>query len=265
MKVFISADIEGITGVTHDDEGDVRKPESTEFREQMTAEVAAACEGALAAGAAEVWVKDAHDTGRNLLAAKLPREVRLVRGWSGHPFSMAQELNSSFSAMLMIGYHSRAGRATSPLAHTMEGSAESVKLNDRFVSEFLLHAYVAASVGVPVVFVSGDQGLCDEVAAVNSAIGTVAVKQGVGDSTINIHPGRAVEMIRAGAEQALRGDLAACRIPLPERLLLEIRYRNHVRAYRAAFYPGAHRVDDFTVSFSHGNYLDVMRALLFVL
>lgn len=265
MKIYISADIEGITGTTHDDEIDARKPDYGEFRDQMTAEVAAACEGALAAGAAEVWVKDAHDTGRNILAGKLPREVRLVRGWSGHPLSMAQELDGSFAAMVMIGYHSRAGLATSPLAHTMCDVVGYIKLNDRFASEFLLHGYAASSAGVPVVFVSGDQGLCDEVAGVNPAIGTLAVKRGVGGSTINLHPAVAVEKIRTGVEGALRGDLAGCRLPLPDRFTLEIRYRTHVKAYQAGFYPGARVVDPFTVRFEHADYLDVLRAIMFVL
>jgi len=265
MKVYLSADIEGITGTTHDDETDARKPDYGEFRDQMTAEVNAACEGALAAGAKEIWVKDAHDTGRNLLATKLPREIRLVRGWSGHPFSMIQEIDRTFSALLMIGYHSRAGSAASPLSHTMTGSVTHIRLNGQPVSEFLLHAYAAATADVPVVFVSGDEGLCEEVASVNPAIGTVAVKRGVGDSTVNLHPAAAVERIRSGAEEALRGDVARCRFPLPDRFELEIRYRQHTRAFRAGFFPGAQTIDPFTVRFDHRDYKDVMRTLLFVL
>ncbi|MBE0697596.1 MAG: M55 family metallopeptidase, partial [Anaerolineaceae bacterium] len=88
MKVYLSADIEGITGTTHWDETELNKPDYAEFREQMTAEVAAACEGALNAGATEIWVKDAHGSARNLIASKLPRETHLLRGWSGHPYMM---------------------------------------------------------------------------------------------------------------------------------------------------------------------------------
>jgi D-amino peptidase len=265
MKVFISADIEGITGATHDDETDARKPDYAEFREQMTAEVNAACEGARAAGAEEIWVKDAHDTGRNLLAAKLPRDIRLVRGWSGHPLSMIQELDASFAAVLMIGYHSRAGIPGSPLAHTMSDAVTYIKINDRFASEFLLHAYAAASFGVPVAFVSGDQGLCEEVSSVNPAIGVVAVKHGVGNSVVSIHPAVAVDKIRGGVEASLRSDRSRHLISLPDRFTLEIRYREHGRAYRAGFYPGAQPLDPFTVTFAHVHYMDVMRTLLFVL
>ena len=90
MKIYISADIEGVTGVTHWDETDLTKGEYNQFREQMTAEVVAACEGALEAGATEIWVKDAHDSARNIIAAKLPQAAKLIRGWSGHPFIMVQ-------------------------------------------------------------------------------------------------------------------------------------------------------------------------------
>jgi D-amino peptidase len=82
MKVYISADSEGITGTIHWDETENDKPDYSEFRQQMTAEVAAACEGAFEAGASEV-VKDAHGSGRNIIAAKLPLQTRLLRGWSG--------------------------------------------------------------------------------------------------------------------------------------------------------------------------------------
>jgi D-amino peptidase len=74
MKIYISADIEGVTGTTHWDETDRKNLDFKEFQEQMTAEVVASCEGALEAGASEIWVKDAHDTARNIIASKLPRE-----------------------------------------------------------------------------------------------------------------------------------------------------------------------------------------------
>src|SRR5512133_1123253 len=109
MKVYISADIEGITGTTVWDETEKKHPDYAEFQQQMTAEVSAACESCIQAGAEEVWVKDAHDSARNILAAQLPPQTRLLRGWSGHPYLMMEGLDSSFQAALMIGYHSRAG------------------------------------------------------------------------------------------------------------------------------------------------------------
>lgn len=263
MKIYISADLEGITGVTHWDETDLEKPVYAEFRRQMTAEVAAACQGALHAGADEVWVKDAHASGRNLIAADLPRETRLIRSWSGHPFGMVEGLDESFDALVLIGYHSRAGSAASPLAHTITGGITYIKINERFASEFLLSAYTAAMLKVPVAFVSGDQGLCTEIAQVHPPIRTLAVKWGVGGGTNNLHSQEAVEQIRAGVARAITEDYSASLVPLPEHFRLELRYRQHPAAYKASFYPGAQQVDDHTLVYENDSFFEILRFMLF--
>ena len=263
MKLYISADIEGITGVTNWEETDLDKGASEAARQQMTAEVTAACKGALQAGADEIWVKDAHDTGRNIHAASLPLETRLIRSWSGHPFEMVEELDESFQALVLIGYHSRAGSGASPLAHTMSGALTYVKINDRFASEFLFAAYTAAMLKVPLAFVSGDQGLCDEIAQVNPNIQTVAVKWGIGDSTNSIHPDEAVEQIRSGVARALDDDLSLYQVPLPEHFRLEVRYRQHAKAYKASFYPEAQKIDDHTILYENDSFFEILRYMLF--
>jgi D-amino peptidase len=265
MKVFISADIEGVTGVTHWNETELGHAEYQAAREQMTAEVKAACEGALQAGATEIWIKDSHDTGRNLVAAGLPREARLIRGWSGHPMMMLQELDSSFQAVLLVGYHSGAGAGRSPLEHTMDGSVTAVKINGSPISEFMIDLYNSAYHRVPLVFVSGDQGLCEQVKLLNPNIETVAVKEGRGDSTINLHPQLAVDRIREAAEQALKGDLQACLIGLPGHFSLEVVYRTQAKAYQYGFFPGARQADALTVKLETDDYFEVLRFFLFAL
>lgn len=264
MKIYISADIEGITGVTHWNETDLDKGESLAAREQMTAEVVAACEGALESGAGEIWIKDAHDSGRNIFAERLPHEARLIRGWSGHPFTMLQELDSSFDALALVGYHTGAAFAGSPLAHTMSGNIAWIKINGSLATEFLISAYTAALVKVPLVFVSGDSSLCAHVAGFNSNITSVAVKDGVGDSTINIHPDLAVQRIRTGMAQAIQHP-SACLIPLPEHFSVEIQYRHPHRAYHYSFLHGAAQTDPVTIHFEHEDYFEVLRFLLFAL
>ncbi len=265
MKVYISADIEGTTGITHWDEVDKEKRDYKVFQEQMTREVAAACKGALNAGATEIWVKDAHWTGRNILVEQLPEEVKIIRGWSGHPFAMVQELDQSFDAVLFTGYHSRAGANSNPLAHSMSLDPDYIKINDMLVSEFLFHAFIAAMVGVPAVFLSGDQGLCQDVKALNEHIETMAVSQGIGNSTISIHPNLAVKNIQDGVERSLKRDLSECRIFLPEFFEVEIRYKDQNKAYRASYYPGVQPVDSHIIRFETHEYFDVLRLLLFVL
>lgn len=263
MKVFISADIEGITGVAHWDETDLDKAVSASACEQMTAEVAAACEGALEAGASEILVKDAHGSARNIIASKLPREARLIRGWAPHPTMMMQGLDETFQAAALIGYHSRAGANTSPLAHTMTGAFTRVTVNGRDASEFLLNTYTASMLKVPVAFVSGDKGLCEEVTGLNPAIGTMAVKEGVGDSTISIHPELAIARIKEGMAKALKSDMSKCKVTLPEHFSVDVQYKKHTQAHTYSFYPGASLKDPLTIHFEHNEYYEVLRFLFF--
>ncbi len=265
MKVYISADIEGITGIAHWHETEQSKPDDyKQYQEQMTKEVVAACEGALNAGATEILVKDAHGSGRNILADRLPEEVKLIRGWSGHPLCMVQELDESFDAIVFIGYHSRAGSDSNPLAHSMSLKFDYINLNGVYASEFLLHTYAAALKDVPAVFVSGDEGLCWDVSALNERIQTLAVNSGIGDSTLSIHPHTALRKLREGVERALRGNLNLCRIMLPKHFSMELRYRNHQHAYHASHYPGATRAGTHTVAFETDDYFEILRMLLFV-
>jgi D-amino peptidase len=265
MKVYISADIEGVTGTTHWDDTEKNKPDYSEFREQMTAEVSAACEGAFQAGSTEIWIKDAHGTARNLIASKLPRETRLIRGWSGHPFKMVQELDESFQALLMIGYHSRAGSASNPLAHTISGNIADLKINGRYASELQMYAYAAALLNVPLVFVSGDMGICEEAASLIPKISTLAVKQGVGNATVNIHPHLAVEKIRDGVQAALQRDVTKCRLAMPDHFTIEITYKEHAMARKASFFPGAVATHPHTIRFESNDYFEVLRLFAFVL
>jgi len=265
MKIYISADIEGITGITHWDETERSKSDYQRFSKQMTDEVKAACEGAMNAGADEIWIKDAHDTGRNIIAVDLPQTVRLVRGWSEHPYLMVQELDESFDALLMIGYHSFGGSISNPLSHTLSSNINYIKLNEEFTSEFLIHSYAAANVGVPVVFVSGDEGICKEVNKVNKNIKTVAVNKGVGNSVISIHPQLAVEKIKESVEAILKGDIDKCKIELPDHYKVKISFKNHVKAFKASFYPGMKQISSTNVIFESDDYFEILQMLLFVI
>lgn len=266
MKVFISADIEGVAGITSWDEARKSNPGAYHpFQRQMSAEVVAACEAAQAAGASRIVVKDAHGGANNLVASELPRGVRLIRGWSGHPYGMVQGLERDFDAALFVGYHARAGSGGNPLAHTMSSrKLHEVRINGTPASEFLIHAYAAALSDVPVVFVSGDRTLCQEVEAFNPATRTFATKWGEGPSQESLHPADAVEGIREGVGEALRGDLAAARIRPPDHTRLEVTYKEHAHAYVAAQYPGTKQLDPHTVCLESDSYFEILRALIFI-
>lgn len=266
LKIFISADIEGVAGIVNWDETRKSSAEYPYFAEQMTNEVAAACAGAVLAGAEEIVVKDAHMSGRNINPAKLPENVKLIRGWSGHPFSMIQGIDESFDAVAFIGYHSYGGSNASPLAHTMNSSLiDYVKLNGHYLSEFSLHAYLAAYLGVPVVFLSGDQGICEEAKKLNHNIVTVPIIEGKGAASTSIHPNKAVKLIKGGMKEALQGDFTENKIELPKEYSLEIRYNFHGNAYKNSFYPGAKQISPKRIVFETKDYFEIMRAISFLI
>lgn len=264
MKIFISADIEGVTGICHWDETEKNKADYEYFSKQMTKEVCAACEGAIKAGATEIVIKDAHDSGRNLILSDLPTCAKVVRGWSGHPFSMVYGLDNSFDAAIFIGYHSPAYANGNPLAHTMNGGLNEVFINGIRTSEFLLHSFAAQSIGVPSVFISGDVDLTKHAQSINPNINVLGVNDGKGNSVTSIHPDLATKLISANVELALNNDLEKYNIVLPETFELKVRYNSHRDAYKASFYPGVTQLDERTVSITLDNYFDVLRTASFI-
>lgn len=264
MKVFISADIEGTAGITAWDEAKKGHPEYEEFREYMTDELVAACEGAKAAGAREVVVKDAHSTARNLILSRLPAYVSIFRGWSGHPDLMMFGIDKSFSAALYTGYHNKAGTDTNPLAHTLTGTVSRLLINGEVASEFTLNALCAARYGVPSAFLSGDAGMCAEAKAIVSGITTVATSQGFGPATSSLTPRASVAAIREGVEKALSGDLKGCLPKLADRFELVVEYTNPTEAYRGSWYPGVEHTAARSLRFVASDFFEIQRAIRFI-
>ena len=142
MKVYISVDFEGVAGSTSWSSTNLGDLEHGPMAREMTLEAAAACRGALAAGATEIYIKDAHESGRNMDISLLPKEAKIILGWKYSPDSMVCGLDQSFDALMFVGYHSPAGTNGSPLAHTMNRKTNYIKFNGKLASEFLMHAYV---------------------------------------------------------------------------------------------------------------------------
>ena len=263
MKVYISADMEGVCGTTSWDDVTSGKDGYQEARHQMTAEVTAACEGALEAGATEIVVRDAHDAARNIIASELPEKITLIRGWSRHPYMMMQVLDRTFDAAFMIGYHTFAGGGGNPLAHTMNTTHNSsLLINGGLASEFLINHYTALLEGVPVVFLTGDLELCRHAREHLPSITTVAVKTGSGESTSNMHPKAALAAIKKGAKDALSAGIPKP-VPLPQRFEITLNFTNHKDAFKTSFYPGAELQSPRVVGFTADDYFDVLRFFLF--
>jgi D-amino peptidase len=176
VRIYISADMEGITGVV--DAGDVQ-PGGADYergRVMMTEDVNAAVRGALAAGATGILVNDAHGPMRNILPDQLHPAAQLIRG-RPKPMGMLEGLDDSFDAALCVGYHARAG-TLGVLSHSFMGhEIEDMWLDDRPAGEIGLTHATAAALGVPIVLLTGDDTACAEAADWDPAVRTVPVKK----------------------------------------------------------------------------------------
>ncbi len=266
MKIFLSADMEGTCGIVSWPETERSAAfDYAPYQKQMSREVAAACRGALAAGAEEVLVKDAHDSARNIDPAMLPQNIRMNRSWSGDLLSMMSGLDQeTFGAVFFTGYHAWAGCSGNALSHTMNGRNNRVWLNGVPCSEFLINAYTAGYCGVPVAMITGDKAICDFAKELIPAITTVAVNEGRGGGVTSIHPDEAVERIEKAAAAAA-ANAAACTVPMPEHFHMEIDFVKHHVAYSKHFYPGAYLKEDKIVCFDTDDWYEILRFCHFVL
>jgi len=241
MNLLISADMEGISGVVSPDHTTSKHKEYQRFRKLMTADVNAAIEGALVAGAEQIVVNDSHASMTNILIEELNPAVELISG-APKPFSMMQGIGPDVDVVFFVGYHACAGTAAAVLAHTWSGAVFSVHLNDQLVGETGLNAALAGAYGVPVVLVTGDQAVAAEARALLGEIETVVVKQAIARGAAQcLHPDLAQERIREGARRALGLTVSPLVIPPPITLRLTFQ---HVRyADGAESTPGSRRVD----------------------
>ena len=204
--VYISADMEGITGLV--DAQDVQ-PGGADYergRVLMTEDVNAAIAGIRAAwgDSTAITVNDAHGPMRNILPDRLHPAARLIRG-KPKPMGMLAGLDGTHDAVVCVGYHARAG-ALGVLSHSFMGhEIEDMWLDGRPAGEIGLAHATAAALGVPVAALSGDDAACAEMAAWDRAVTTVAVKQAVDRFAAELRPVRdARAAIEAGVADGLR-------------------------------------------------------------
>jgi len=264
-KIFVSSDMEGTCGITAWCETDKGKDLYEHFRIQMSKECAAACSGALAGGATEVLVKDAHDSARNIDPNYLPEQASIVRGWAKHPYSMMAGLDESFDGVIFTGYHSAAEMDTNPLSHTMNTQNNFVKINGELCPELMLNSLTASYLGIPVYCVTGDKGLCDWMKAHCPGTTVVPINEGIGAGSISPHPAVAIRRIREAAEQSLSNDRASCMFPMPESFTVEISFKEHFKAASAKWYPGCVQTSARTVKYETKDYMDVLKFIYWVL
>jgi D-amino peptidase len=257
LKVFISVDMEGVSGLIHWDETSEGGADYPLFRKLMTAEANAAIAGALDAGATEIVVRDAHGSARNILPDLLRPEARLLREWNS-PLSMMEGIDKTFDAVVFIGYHARAGTPNAVLKHTMSLSLFDVILNGVRMPEAAWNAAIAGYFDVPVVFLSGDSAIGRQIQEIIGPIETVAVKEGMGPAALMIHPAKSQEMIQKGVAAALRNLKATKPYKPAAPYKLEIVFTDENQARRASQVPGATRTGERSVAFTSGDLLEIV-------
>jgi D-amino peptidase len=260
LRVFISVDMEGISGVVNSEETGRAGGDYGYFRRIMSLEANAAVEGAFAAGATEVIVRDSHGSARNILPDLLDSRARLIRDWSGGPMGMMEGVDESFDAVVFIGYHARAGTADAIIDHTSTGNVTDFSMNGRSLPEAGYNALIAGTFGVPVVFVAGDQAICDQVEELFGEVATVATKRGIGAASDGLHPETAQNRIRAGVEEAVRNRARNRPFTLTPPYTLVLKLKTEASVYNGSFFPGARRTGDWELTFSSDNLLQVMYA-----
>jgi D-amino peptidase len=265
VKVLISVDMEGITGVVTGDQIGPTGFEYARFREFMTAEALAAVEAAKEGGATEIIVVDAHGNGENLLIERFPADVRIIRSWP-RPLSMMEGIDSSFAAVIFIGYHSATTNTAGVRAHTISSATfAGVTLNGIAMPESGINAAIAGHFGVPVVMISGDDAAVGEAQQLIGAIEGAVVKRAISfhsANTLTPAAGQALirEKVRAG--MARRGSLRPYVMAGPVRL--DITFKNYTPAEIVAYLPGVERRDAHTIRYTARNVLEVARFIQFL-
>ena len=259
LKVFISVDMEGISGVVNWEDVSRDGKDYPLFREIMTTETNAAIEGAVAAGAKEIVVRDSHGTARNIIPTKLDRRAKLLRDWSGGPMGMMEGIDASFDAVIFIGYHAKAGTADATLDHTQSSSrVNDVSINGISLPEAGINALVAGHYNVPVVFVAGDRAICNQVKALFGTVDTFAVKEGMGNAALCLHPELSHEKIREGVTQALSHLNSYKPYTLKAPYTLVVRLLSEQLVHEGSFFPGVKRTGDWELTFTSNNLIEVI-------
>jgi D-amino peptidase len=263
LSVFISVDMEGITGITTLRQTVRGTDDYAWAREIMTDEANAAIAGALDSGARRVVVSDSHGDMGNLLPHKLDERADLVQGSPKVPHSMMTGIDEGMGCAVFIGYHAGAGTPGAILAHTYTGFIADLRVNGESWNETHLNAALAGTFGVPVGFVAGDRACCDQASERLPWIKTVAVKEGFGDRVgRSMSPARAQTAIRGMVRDVVKNcdQLEVWKPDGP--FALEVDLVNTAVTDLCALSPGTDRTGPCRVAFTSDDFRMLYRALL---
>lgn len=264
MKIYISSDMEGSTGVVSAAQVDCTKPQYAFGRAMQAADVAAAVKAAIDSGAECVVVNDSHCTMTNLDIAGFGGEVRLITG-APKLLGMVEGARGC-DAAIFLGYHAMAGTEKAVLDHTFDQhTIYGLAINGRKMGETGVNALLCGALGVPVIMVSGDDALCLEAGSLlGRQLETCSVKEGLGRAAaLCLTPESSAELIRSGVKRAVerlkKGEFAPFTPAAP--YLLEVTLMNTLQTDAASLVPGAVRTAARTLRFETEDALELRRFL----
>lgn len=265
MRLYISADIEGIVHVTSAEHVLPGGFEYEAARTWMTDTVLAAVEAAHAHGVHEVIVSDSHGNAQNIRPDAMPDYVQLVRGWP-RPLSMMQGINvGQFDGAMLIGYHTGAMTPGGNFAHNFSGNLRQLVVNGQTFTETSVSAAIAGAFGVPILLVSGDDVYCSEAQRILGAVEAVEVKKAPGRHA-SLNPSTAVahERIRTGVARALEHRQRALPFVVDGPLEVEFSFRRHLQAEVLALLPNIERFGAHDVRSTFPDILGLARFIEFL-
>jgi len=266
LKIYISADMEGVVGVVTNEQLGPQGFEYARFREFMTQEVNAAIEGAVAAGASEIVVSDSHGNGQNLLIEKLPQDILLVRA-SPRPLMMMQGIDETFAGAIFIGYHSATTNPEGVRAHTLSSARlADVRLKGVSVSEAGLNAAIAGHFNVPVIMISGDDVVVKETKTLLGDVEGAVVKWALGfHSAKTMMPTASYNLIRDTAKKAVGRikDFKPYKLAAP--IQLDVRFKNYRPSELLSYLSIVERTDAHSIRFNGKDMVEVSKFLEFIL
>jgi D-amino peptidase len=265
LKIFISADMEGVVGAVTGEQLSPGGFEYERFRQFMTNEVNAAIDAARAAGATEFVVADAHGNGQNLLIEQLPDDVTIVRSWP-RELSMMGGIDGTFDGVIFLGYHSSTGNTRGVRAHTMSSAnITSVRLNGIEMTEGSMNAAMAGHFGVPVIMVSGDDVAVAENQVLIGNIEGAVVKWAKGfHSAETLTPEAAYEVIRTRTASAISRIDQFRPYVLDAPIELELSLKHYRPVEVLGYLPNVERINSHTIRYTGRDMIEISNFLTFV-
>lgn len=251
MRVFMSIDIEGISGLVSWSQCGGPNGSTYDWafaRRRMTADTNAAIRGAKAAGATEIVLRDSHGSSKNLLFDELEPGVRLVSGHGSRTDGMMIGIDDRFDAAMLIGYHAMAGTAHGIMEHTISNRVHRMSIGGMPAGEIALSTGTAGAYRVPVVCVTSDDAGCAEAEALIPGVTTAQVKEGFGRySGCLVDPDEAIARIEDAAKLGCerRSLVAPWQPTFPATLRIEFHHTEE--ADMSARLWGVRRIDGYTL------------------